>query len=479
VSPPVSNHTFLTSTASPIKPAADDKTSDRRGLLMASVSIPVFWYMLFDESCIAHSSEWEPDGPPYPYLTTRTADGLARAEARWPAVSSVLRRQITHLFRTWLSFVRGHAIEYLHCETAELAGMFDTPDGFERDVRTCLAAFNDIPQRTEKGVRLNGRWRTLLEQAHANVSEGQLVALGNWSYCGAAYQFEVPWNDTGEVVCGTMSETVRTAPAIGQRAEDLVAYLETVHSPAFAVRVRVCRCGGDVFRLRYTRDGGAQRECPACGRRAFFGQTSSDYWKEDEAVSWACEGCGGVECNAAAKFEVDWHERKIEYQVVGQRCVGCGRMGACVGGVCVEEKMKDIDDNGHWQQAWDLYVEGVSLSDAKRDRQAVAKLRAAWDDLPEPRENHEWAEDLLGYTAGSLFRLGEWAECRRVGAMIRDRGMNFDFWMSPVLLGAVAFELGEIDSALDLLRRVHKGGFKGYDPKYLRFVRSQLKSSGG
>jgi hypothetical protein len=94
---------------------------------MASLSIPVFWYMLYDANSLTLGlGKGDGDDPDYRYLhlTTPTEEGLARAEGRWPAVSLILGSAVTPLFRSWVAFLRKKANTYLHCETAELYWMF-------------------------------------------------------------------------------------------------------------------------------------------------------------------------------------------------------------------------------------------------------------------------------------------------------------------------------------------------------------------
>jgi hypothetical protein len=123
----MSNNTYLLMTRGPDKPRYG-KDSASRGLLVASTSIPVFWYMLFDETSLVLGPGKDELESPYHHLTTETAEGLARAERRWPTASAVIGSQLASLFQTWLFFVREHALKYIHCETAEGSWMFDTPN---------------------------------------------------------------------------------------------------------------------------------------------------------------------------------------------------------------------------------------------------------------------------------------------------------------------------------------------------------------
>src|SRR5205823_4959409 len=127
-------------------------------LLMAAMSIPVFWYMLYDEDSLTLGPEHDNPDRSYLHMTTPTAEGLARAESRWTAVRDVLGGSVGSLFRTWVSFVREKASTYIHCETAEWFWMFDTHEKFEQELCLCLAAFDHLPKRQGRKRKLNKWW---------------------------------------------------------------------------------------------------------------------------------------------------------------------------------------------------------------------------------------------------------------------------------------------------------------------------------
>jgi hypothetical protein len=201
----LSNQTFLYSTTGPEKPLFGACPAAGR-LLMAEISIPVFWYMLYDESSLVLGPQKDRADRQYLHLTTPTTEGLARAEGRWPEVSRVLGgRPVTALFQAWMAFLRAKANAHVHCETIEWFWMFDSHDAFEEQLRTCLAAFDHIPKVKKTGVELNEWWGTLLAQAHVGTRGGRLNPLGNLSYCGFAYHHAVPWSEDADDPCGTLA----------------------------------------------------------------------------------------------------------------------------------------------------------------------------------------------------------------------------------------------------------------------------------
>jgi hypothetical protein len=329
----VSNQTFLYSTAKPDKPLYGQCPEEGR-LLMAALSIPVFWYMLYDEDSLRPGPEHDNPSRTYLHLTTPTAKGLARAGRRWPAVSRVLGRQHTPLFLTWVSFVRDHADAYLHCETAEWFWMFPTHQAFETSLCDCLQAFDNIPDRQGEDRKLNGWWDKLLSQAHVStrntaIWKNELVPLGNLSYCGFSYHYEVPWSEDHNVYCGVMSEKVCQARTFGGGPNDLHRYLKSVWGPVHATRLSKCLCGSREFRLRFVRGRAAQRICTRCSAEHYIG-TSGDNWNRSKPAAWKCKGCRGDRANIGVGFGLDDVGEYVQYMHVAQRCVQCGLLDHAV-----------------------------------------------------------------------------------------------------------------------------------------------------
>lgn len=461
----MSNHTLLISTPKRTKPLPG-QCPEAGGLLMAAYSIPVFWYMLFDERCIKYGPSTEPDAPPYPHLTTRTTSGLARAERRWNATEHIFGRQIRALFQIWLGFVRDHARDYLHCETDEWCATQDTPAEFEKELRACLTAFKSVPHWSGRSLKLNKYWDGLFAQAHVDR-----YPLGNLSYCGFAYQFDVPWSEDDDCVCGLMGEKVREQVRFGTGSADLARYLETVHGPVDRVLSVVCRCGSTVFRLR-TKEGLGRRTCAACGaRQCIF--DAGEYWKENKAKDWSCQGCGGTEANLAIALEVDYRRNKAEYVHIGARCVVCNRL-AHASGYEFGPLLDQLDDSTN--EALELIHEGDALIRKKQPEAALAKYTAALGVSPAEDDTFYRGESLWGI-ASCLFRLERWDECRRTLTELLDARYEHN-GDSEALLGLCLHELGRPDEGMEwLLPRYLRSGeaiFKELEPSYRKAYRPKL-----
>src|SRR5262249_1721423 len=147
-------------------------------------------------------------------------------------------------------FVREHARDYLHCETAEWSSMFDTPEQFEEELRTCLRAFDRIPDTSPDDFELNEEWGRLLGQAHVKVGDYGPEPLGNLSYCGLPGRHEVPWSEEDRAPCGMMSAKTIATAAFGDGPDDLRRYMEGVRGPSHEYRQSVCACGNVTFRLQ-------------------------------------------------------------------------------------------------------------------------------------------------------------------------------------------------------------------------------------
>jgi hypothetical protein len=200
----VSNFTMLVTTESPTKPFHDRRPKGCT-LLTAAEAIPVFWYMLFDETCLA-MGEVDDESPDHQYahLTTPTAEGLARAKARRPEVLRILGAEARRLFPHWFRFVKANAKAFLHCETYEWYQLANSHKAHEQELRTCLAAFGQIPSDVRPGSPPNEWWEALLGQAHVRPGS-RFNPLGNLSYAG--YEGDagpVPWSLSETDRCGTL-----------------------------------------------------------------------------------------------------------------------------------------------------------------------------------------------------------------------------------------------------------------------------------
>jgi len=125
-----------------------------------------------------------------------------------------------------------------------------------------------------------------------------------------------------------------------------------------------------------------------------------------------------------------------------------------------------------------FFAEGEEFADEELDEEALARFRAAWDLLPEPKEGHELAFRTLLALADSHFHLGHWRKCQRIlqGMLCwwDETGNSFIL----LRLGQCALELGNDSEAKNWL--VGAFGFGGLevveseDPKYWAFLRERL-----
>jgi hypothetical protein len=116
-----------------------------------------------------------------------------------------------------------------------------------------------------------------------------------------------------------------------------------------------------------------------------------------------------------------------------------------------------------------LFAEGEELADAEQDADALARFRAAWEALPEPRDEQEPAIRILAAIADSHFHLGEWAECRRSVQHAFRCGADVANPFLRLRLGQALYELGEEREAANWLVPVYLqeglAPFEGDDPK--------------
>lgn len=165
---------------------------------MANNSIPVFWYMLFDQGAVVLAEEPDEDGPgfsTYHALTKPTPEAVALARSRWPRVRDVLGAGADDLFNTWAGYVESKAGPHIHCETFEWSWLFKTPRLFEIHLNHCIAAFDHVPGRRKGRPALNKWWRELLGQCGALDGDENVVPLGEFTYCGWGLGQDVPWSE--------------------------------------------------------------------------------------------------------------------------------------------------------------------------------------------------------------------------------------------------------------------------------------------
>jgi hypothetical protein len=135
------------------------------------------------------------------------------------------------------------------------------------------------------------------------------------------------------------------------------------------------------------------------------------------------------------------------------------------------------------EEAERLLAEGEDFADAEQDLEALARFRAAWDALPEPRDEQDPAARILAAIADIHFYLGEWDKCRQA---IQDAFRCGADVANPFLrlrLGQSLYELGERDEATNWMAPAYlEEGlalFEGEDPKYLASFRDRLEPPPG
>jgi hypothetical protein len=125
-----------------------------------------------------------------------------------------------------------------------------------------------------------------------------------------------------------------------------------------------------------------------------------------------------------------------------------------------------------------LFAEGEKLADAEEDAEALARFRAAWNVLPEPKDEQELAGRILAAIADSHFHLGEWEECWRAVQHAFRCGEDINNRFLRLRLGQSLYELGDEQEAANWLVPVYiqegREPFESDDPKYLEFFWARL-----
>jgi tetratricopeptide (TPR) repeat protein len=131
-----------------------------------------------------------------------------------------------------------------------------------------------------------------------------------------------------------------------------------------------------------------------------------------------------------------------------------------------------------------LTEEGNALADASDIAGALKRFRAAWQILPEPRLEWDAALWLLASIGDMEFQLGHYKQARdelmsAVKSFEEAPGNPF----IRLRLGQTLLELGEDKEAASWLAGAYvsegKKIFENEDPKYLAFIKPQLKAPPG
>jgi hypothetical protein len=121
---------------------------------------------------------------------------------------------------------------------------------------------------------------------------------------------------------------------------------------------------------------------------------------------------------------------------------------------------------------------GEKLVDKKDHKAALEKFQAAWDLLPDSKEEQDPAITLLGAIADCKFYLHDWDGCVDAIQLAFHCGADVGNTFLRLRLGQSLYELGiEREAANWLVPEYLCEGrkpLKGDDPKYLEFFRSKL-----
>jgi hypothetical protein len=135
------------------------------------------------------------------------------------------------------------------------------------------------------------------------------------------------------------------------------------------------------------------------------------------------------------------------------------------------------------EKAARLFDMGEGYVDAQEDGAALRCFRAAWNALPEPRDEQGPAVRILAAIADVHFHLGEWDACRAAVQHAFRCGADVANPFLRLRLGQCLYELGDEGEAANWLVPAYLSEglslFEDVDPKYLAFVRSRLEPPSG
>jgi hypothetical protein len=132
-------------------------------------------------------------------------------------------------------------------------------------------------------------------------------------------------------------------------------------------------------------------------------------------------------------------------------------------------------------EAQRLFAEGEEFADEEQDEEALGRFRAAWNLLPEPKEEQESACQILVAIADSFFHLGGKGHWHKCHGLLQRALRHWDLIGNPFVrlrLGQTLYELGNLREASNWMAMAYlqegKGLFENDDPKYLTFIKEQL-----
>jgi tetratricopeptide (TPR) repeat protein len=125
-----------------------------------------------------------------------------------------------------------------------------------------------------------------------------------------------------------------------------------------------------------------------------------------------------------------------------------------------------------------LFASGEEFVDAEQYADAVGRFQAAWEALPDPKEEQDQAVQILAAVADCHFYLGQWEACHNAMQHALRCGAELDNSFVRLRLGQSLYELGDEQEAANWLVPVYlmegRAPFAEDDPKYLEFFRSRL-----
>jgi tetratricopeptide (TPR) repeat protein len=128
-------------------------------------------------------------------------------------------------------------------------------------------------------------------------------------------------------------------------------------------------------------------------------------------------------------------------------------------------------------------AEGDELLDHDRYDDALVRFSAAWNLLPEPREDCADASWIQSGIGDAHFFRGDFGAARQAFMAVLRCGGEPDNPYLRLRLGQCLFELGEHREAANWLTGAYllegKEIFAAADPKYLEFIKAQLQPPPG
>jgi tetratricopeptide (TPR) repeat protein len=126
-----------------------------------------------------------------------------------------------------------------------------------------------------------------------------------------------------------------------------------------------------------------------------------------------------------------------------------------------------------------LCGEGDELTEEGNDAAAYAKYSAAWELVPDDKENWEASTWILGAVGELQFRNRKFDKALNsyLRAVQCPNGLGNPY--IHLRIGQAQYELGNVEVAADNLARAYMGGgqdiFQGADPKYFAFLKARLE----